>query len=277
MKYDIKKLLRSRIVKNMILCLFIVAIIAPISTYIIYKDYGYFSEEGANPFQYWLLNYTIGWAGPMYFRMFFLLPVLSTGMIYFYESSSSIREILLTKISRKTYYTSKILSVFTLSFCTFLLFFSINLVCTHLCFHGEEMTDYYKEILPIDGSFAFSFYKISPLFMEIAYGFINTVAQSILAVVCLSIQIIMKFKNKYAAFICPFFFMYVVDYFCEIMAVSVFNKPFLCLSGIVQPSMCWALNEAPKFKDLGLVFGISIMIMLGCAVIGFFRNEDTVI
>lgn len=274
LRYEIKNLYRSRIIRLMIIFLFIIAIATPISTYITYLKNENFGNEGLNPFQYWLLNYSAGWGGPTYFRLFYIFPVISTGMVYFQESSSSIREIILTKIGYKNYFIVKLLSVSILSFCAFSLFFMCNSICTHICFHGREMTSFYKEIVPISGSFADIFYKISPLFMEVMYGLINALAQAFLTGMVVGLQMSMRTKNKYAAFIGPFFIMYIFDYMCQIIAVSCIGKPYLCLSLIVQPSMCWAMVDPPKIVDLFFVFGGTLLLLWLLTVVGFFRNRD---
>lgn len=265
---------RNRIIQVMIFFLLIIAIAAPVSTYITYMKYGYFEEEGANPFQYWLLNYTVGWGAPAYFRLFFVFPILSTGLNYFFERSSSMREVMLTRMRRQNFYISKILSVFLFSLFIFSAFFLCNTICTHICFRGEEITDYYKDVIPMVGSFAETFYKISPLFMEVIYGLLNALAQAILAVIALALQINLNFKNKYAAFIGSFFIMYGFNYICEIVVVSFFNKPFLSLSGIVQPSVCWALITAPTKADVIFIFAGAIVLMAGCILVGIHKNED---
>ena len=112
--------------------------------------------------------------------------------------------------------------------------------------------------------------------MEIMYGFINSLAQAILSVIALCIQLIGKFRNKYAAFIIPFFVMYLIDYITQIVAVSQLKRPFLCLTGIIQPSMCWSLTSAPSVSDLLFVFGVLFTLMICLVIVGVFRNGDLI-
>ena len=262
LKCEFGKLYRTRIICIMILFLVAIAVLAPISTYLDSIQYGYFEIAGSNPFQYWLLNYSSGWGCPLYLRLFFIFPILATGLLYFSESVSSVRNIVVSKMGRCTYFSTKILSVFISTFLIFLFFFLL--------------TEEYKNIVPLRGSFAYSFYQISPLAMEIMYGFINSLAQAILSVIALCIQLIGKFRNKYAAFIIPFFVMYLIDYITQIVAVSQLKRPFLCLTGIIQPSMCWSLTSAPSVSDLLFVFGVLFTLMICLVIVGVFRNGDLI-
>lgn len=276
LKCEFGKLYRTRIICIMILFLVAIAVLAPISTYLDSIQYGYFEIAGSNPFQYWLLNYSSGWGCPLYLRLFFIFPILATGLLYFSESVSSVRNIVISKMGRCTYFSTKILSVFISTFLIFLFFFLLNSLVTHICFQGEDITEEYKNIVPLRGSFAYSFYQISPLAMEIMYGFINSLAQAILSVIALCIQLIGKFRNKYAAFIIPFFVMYLIDYITQIVAVSQLKRPFLCLTGIIQPSMCWSLTSAPSVSDLLFVFGVLFTLMICLVIVGVFRNGDLI-
>ena len=276
LKCEFGKLYRTRIICIMILFLVAIAVLAPISTYLDSIQYGYFEIAGSNPFQYWLLNYSSGWGCPLYLRLFFIFPILATGLLYFSESVSSVRNIVVSKMGRCTYFSTKILSVFISTFLIFLFFFLLNSLVTHICFQGEDITEEYKNIVPLRGSFAYSFYQISPLAMEIMYGFINSLAQAILSVIALCIQLIGKFRNKYAAFIIPFFVMYLIDYITQIVAVSQLKRPFLCLTGIIQPSMCWSLTSAPSVSDLLFVFGVLFTLMICLVIVGVFRNGDLI-
>ena len=140
LKCEFGKLYRTRIICIMILFLVAIAVLAPISTYLDSIQYGYFEIAGSNPFQYWLLNYSSGWGCPLYLRLFFIFPILATGLLYFSESVSSVRNIVVSKMGRCTYFSTKILSVFISTFLIFLFFFLLNSLVTHICFQREDIT-----------------------------------------------------------------------------------------------------------------------------------------
>ena len=165
---DIKKLYKSRMVQLVLLLLGIVAVADPLFVRFVYgKQPGFFEQVGANPFQFWLLMNSSGWGHTMYRTLLFVFPVLSTGLIFFYERQSSLYELLVSRKSRIQYLSSKAIAVFVTAFLNFALILGLNLVVTNLCFSAAApLTEQYNYLIPKTGSFAEVFYQISPLAME---------------------------------------------------------------------------------------------------------------
>lgn len=122
MKYfwiDVKKLYRSRLVLLALIVLFVIAVIDPIT---MQSHFAYQS----NPFMWWLfMNRTTG--STIFNTLYWLFPVLLTGLVFFDESKTAIYGIIITKKKRCVYLCSKALSVFFVSFVSTLFLFLLNL------------------------------------------------------------------------------------------------------------------------------------------------------
>ena len=211
---DIKKLYKSRMVQLTLLLIGIVAVTDPLFVRFVYgKQPGFFEQVGTNPFQFWLLMNSSGWGHTVYRTLLFVFPVLSTGLLFFYERQSSVCELLMSRKSHIQYLVSKIVSVFVTTFLNFSLILGLNLVVTNFCFSTTApLTEQYYYLIPKAGSFAEVFYQISPLVMEIAYVVLNVLALALLSVLVLGIQMIFQFPNHYVAFLTPFVILYALNY-----------------------------------------------------------------
>ena len=79
---DIKKMLSSRIVQITFIFLLVTMLADPISVLIHARRYtGFFENIGANPFQFWLLMNSASWGNKVYNILFWVIPVLATGML----------------------------------------------------------------------------------------------------------------------------------------------------------------------------------------------------
>lgn len=97
---DIKKMLSSRIVQITFIFLLVTMLADPISVLIHARRYtGFFENIGANPFQFWLLMNSASWGNKVYNILFWVIPVLATGMIYYNEQSSSMSKFLVVRKS----------------------------------------------------------------------------------------------------------------------------------------------------------------------------------
>ena len=162
---DIKKMLSSRIVQITFIFLLVTMLADPISVLIHARRYtGFFENIGANPFQFWLLMNSASWGNKVYNILFWVIPVLATGMIYYNEQSSSMSKFLVVRKSKLRYMLSKVISVFsfTFVFCMFLL--SLNLLLTFLIFDVRApFTEQYQRLVPNAGTFGYTLYQISAL------------------------------------------------------------------------------------------------------------------
>lgn len=159
---DIKKMLSSRIVQITFIFLLVTMLADPISVLIHARRYtGFFENIGANPFQFWLLMNSASWGNKVYNILFWVIPVLATGMIYYNEQSSSMSKFLVVRKSKLRYMLSKVISVFsfTFVFCMFLL--SLNLLLTFLIFDVRApFTEQYQRLVPNAGTFGYTLYQI---------------------------------------------------------------------------------------------------------------------
>lgn len=270
---DVKKLYKSRMVQLALLLLGIVAVADPLFVRFVYgKQPGFFEQVGANPFQFWLLMNSSGWGHTVYRTLLFVFPVLSTGLIFFYERQSSIYELLVSRKSRIQYLSSKAIAVFVTAFLNFALILGLNLVVTNLCFSAAApLTEQYNYLIPKTGSFAEVFYQISPLAMEMAYVLLNALALALLAVLALGIQMAFRFPNHYIAFLVPFVVLYAVNY-AEGLLLA--NQMQYNLSVIIQPRAASSLSVCITTADLLLVFGSLFAVVAAVLLIGFKRNRD---
>ena len=211
---DIKKMLSSRIVQITFIFLLVTMLADPISVLIHARRYtGFFENIGANPFQFWLLMNSASWGNKVYNILFWVIPVLATGMIYYNEQSSSMSKFLVVRKSKPRYMLSKVISVFsfTFVFCMFLL--SLNLLLTFLIFDVRApFTEQYQRLVPNAGTFGYTLYQISPLLMAVVYSFFNSLALALFAVFALAIQMIVKFNNQYVAIVIPVILLYAITF-----------------------------------------------------------------
>lgn len=270
---DIKKLYKSRMVQFTLLLLGIVAVADPLFVRFVYgKQPGFFEQIGANPFQFWLLMNSSGWGHTVYRTLLFVFPVLSTGLIFFYERQSSVYELLMSRKSRIQYLISKIISVFVTVFLNFSMILGLNLVVTNLSFSAvAPLTEQYYYLIPKAGSFAEAFYQISPLAMEMAYVVLNALALALLAVLVLGIQMIFRFPNHYIGFLTPFVILYALNY-AEGLLLA--NQMQYNLSVIIQPRAASSLSVCITTADLLLVFGSLFAVIMVMLLVGFKRNRD---
>ncbi len=270
---DIKKLYKSRMVQLTLLLLGIVAVADPLFVRFVYgKQPGFFEQVGTNPFQFWLLMNSSGWGHTVYRTLLFVFPVLSTGLIFFYERQSSVYELLISRKSHIQYLISKIVSVFVTTFLNFFLILGLNLVVTNLCFSTPApLTEQYNYLIPKAGSFADVFYRLSPLTMELAYVVLNALALALLAVFVLGIQMIFRFPNHYIAFLTPFVILYALNY-AEGLLLA--NQMQYNLSVVIQPRAASSLPVCITTADLLLVFGLLFAVIIVTLLVGFKRNRD---
>ena len=164
MKYfwiDVKKLYRSRLVLLALIILLVIAVIDPIT---MQSHFAYQS----NPFMWWLfMNRTTG--STIFNTLYWLFPVLLTGLVFFDESKTAIYGIIITKKKRCVYLCSKALSVFFVSFVSTLFLFLFNLFLVYVtCPSSMELSE---TMIPHTGTFSALLFQKSPLYEAVTNPF----------------------------------------------------------------------------------------------------------
>lgn len=258
---DIKKLYRNRLVILALSILLIVSIIDPITMRQEYAQFG-------NPFMWWLFM-NRGTGSTIYNTLRWFFPVLLTGLVFFDERKTAIYGVLITKKKRSTYFMSKIISVFIVTFVSLLCLFLLNLLLVYIaCPSTMEIEEY---LIPKAGTYAAYFFSKSPLCMALVYNVLHALAMALLAVLYLGIHMIMKPKNKYLAFILPPLLMYALNYVTQIAIGAEYS-----LTYILQPVAASAGSIITSSSPLIIVFATLILIDIVFIFIGSERNRDIV-
>lgn len=263
MKYfwiDVKKLYRSRLVLLALIVLFVIAVIDPIT---MQSHFAYQS----NPFMWWLfMNRTTG--STIFNTLYWLFPVLLTGLVFFDESKTAIYGIIITKKKRCVYLCSKALSVFFVSFVSTLFLFLLNLFLVYVtCPSSMELSE---TMIPHTGTFSALLFQKSPFYEAVTYVILHAFALSLLTVLYLAIQMIVKAKNKYMAFILPPIIMYVLDYLTQTAAQTY------SVTMALQPMVARATSFVITIEDIAIIFGALLAIDIVCLFIGNRRNRDVI-
>ena len=270
---DIKKLYKSNIVKVMLIILFFIMVVDPVSVYVINARYANFFEQiGSNPFQFWLLMNSSSWGNTMFYTLFWMFPVISTGLCFYNERHTSTHVFLLIRNSRTKYYLSKAAAVFIVTFINFFVLLLINILVTYLIFHVDApMTEQYKYLIPKEGMFSYSFYQSNPLYMVILYTFLNALAIALLTLFVLAIHEIAIPKKRYVALLVPFILLYLINYVVGLLLSSNLNYNF---SVIIQPRAASAVINIINNKDVLLVFSLVLVVDLILLMVGYIRNRE---
>lgn len=174
------------------------------------------------------MNRTTG--STIFNTLYWLFPVLLTGLVFFDESKTAIYGIIITKKKRCVYLCSKALSVFFVSFVSTLFLFLLNLFLVYVtCPSSMELSE---TMIPHTGTFSALLFQKSPFYEAVTYVILHAFALSLLTVLYLAIQMIVKAKNKYMAFILPPIIMYVLDYLTQTAAqtyILILDEPFNAL------------------------------------------------
>lgn len=263
MKYfwiDVKKLYRSRLVLLALIVLFVIAVIDPIT---MQSHFAYQS----NPFMWWLfMNRTTG--STIFNTLYWLFPVLLTGLVFFDESKTAIYGIIITKKKRCVYLCSKALSVFFVSFVSTLFLFLLNLFLVYVtCPSSMELSE---TMIPHTGTFSALLFQKSPFYEAVTYVILHAFSLSLLTVLYLAIQMIVKAKNKYMAFILPPIIMYVLDYLTQTAAQTY------SVTMALQPMVARATSFVITIEDIAIIFGALLAIDIVCLFIGNRRNRDVI-
>jgi len=269
---DIKKTCKSRIVRILFLFLLAIMVFDPISVYFQGVQHPeMFDYIGKNPFPFWLLMNSVNWGNSIYNTLFFVFPVLVTGLVFYNECTSSMLSFLITRDSKKKYMISKVLSTFVFSLLFFFLLLLINLLTTYIVFDIDaKPSDYYNTIIPKAGSFAFGAFEKNPFLMALLYTTLNAVALAIFSVFSIAIHMIIELKNQYIAIAVPIVIMYVITFVFD-STISLFRYN---ISMILQPAAAYGLTVVISYYDVAITFLAWIFIDILLVTIGYLRRSD---
>lgn len=271
---NIKKVLNNRIVIVMLLIIFAIMIIDPISVYWQATQYpDFFDTIGSNPFQFWLLMNSAGWGNTVFNILFWALPMIIVSSLFYYEQSSSVAMFSMVRKSKVSYYLSKVFVAFVSTFILFAVLLLFNLFITYMIFPNQNsFSEQYKFYIPTEGTFAYNLYSISPIFMAICYCLLNSLALAVVSVLYLGIQMLIKFKNQYIALVVPIVFVYALTFlFDSFIPLWRFN-----LSMFIQPMASSVLTEIITGKDIFITFLGWIFADLIIVTISLLKNRDVV-
>lgn len=146
-------------------------------------------------------------------------------------------------------------------FCS--IFFLVYVTCPSSMELSETM-------IPHTGTFSALLFQKSPLYEAVTYVILHAFALSLLTVLYLAIQMIVKAKNKYMAFILPPIIMYVLDYLTQTAAQTY------SVTMALQPMVARATSFVITIEDIAIIFGALLAIDIVCLFIGNRRNRDVI-
>ncbi len=258
---DIKKLYRNKLVILALAILLVVTVIDPVTMRQEYAQFG-------NPFMWWLFM-NRGAGSTIFNALRWLFPVLLNGLVFFDERRTAIYGILITKKKRSTYFVSKVMSVFLVTFVSLLFLFLLNLLLVYIACPSTMAIEEY--LIPKAGTFAAYFFSKSPLCMAFFYIVLHALSMALLAVLYLCIHMIMKPNNKYLAFILPPLLMYALDYVTQIAIGDEYS-----LTYILQPVAASAGTAIVSSSNLIVIFATLVLMDIVCFSVGSERNRDVI-
>ena len=257
---DVKKLYKHKLVILALTIIFVAAVIDPIT---MRREY----EQFRNPFMWWMFM-NRGAGSTIFNTLHWFFPVLLTGLVFFDESKTAIYGILITKKRRSTYFLSKALSVFVVTFFSLLCLFLLNLLLVYLVCPSDMAVEEY--LIPKADTFAAHLYQKSPLYEAVIYNVLHALSMALLSTLYLAMHMIIKPKNKYLALILPPLIMYLFDYVTQLMAIRY------SIAIILQPVVASATSFMITGKNFIITFGVLVAIVIVCLFIGSERNRDAV-
>lgn len=183
----------------------VVMILDPITMYFVLgNSKGSFEELGTNFYRHWILmNYS--WGNRLFCSLFFAIPCILPGLVYYHEQKSSVRDLLVTRGTWKQYFLSKVFAQILTAFFTLLLLFVINGIVTGIFFPvNSPLIMDQMDITPIKESFAYSLFVKSPMLVVLIYWFLVAAALALLSLNTMAILSVIHFKNIYLTLLVPF-------------------------------------------------------------------------
>lgn len=269
LKSDIKKLYKSKLVKYMLLIMLAVVILSPIMSCISNQRDPTF---GCQPYQFWLLMLPSGIGHTIYFAVFWILPVISTGLVFFDEQNSSMLSYLTVRGKRYKYYWSKAISLFIVTFINILGLFLINIFLTNILFDSSSpRTEQFSYIIPGERTFAYPLFEKNPIYVMLLYAFLNSLAIALMSLAVFAVHAIIKLKNRYIALVVPAVLIYLAQYLSEWMHRDNLN---MNLGIIIQPMGVSALLNPITTDNVLLAYGTLAYIVAILLFAGFLRERE---
>lgn len=267
---DIKKIYRSRMVQISLIVLLAVSIGSPIYTSRS-LDPDTLSRMG-HPFFWWMLMSTSVAFNVLQTAML-AWPVLSTGLVFAKERLSSVEAMMITRGGRGAYLTAKTLSVFLTTFLNFMIIFLLNILTTNLMFQTELPLSAFQQgqyYIPVEGSFAWTLYQISPVVEEIGFSFLTAFYLAVLSVLTVSVQMAIPCRNLYLAFLVPLLLFNGVDF-----ALQRFLQPWYVPRIFLQPLSASGLSTVPDVQILLIGFAALLIVSVAVFLLGCIRSRET--
>ncbi|OLS02214.1 hypothetical protein [Tissierella creatinophila] len=271
-KLDIKRLLSSKMVRLTILILLAISILDPLTVLNHFsRDPNMMKEIGKNPFQFWMLMNSVSWGNNLYNTMFWIFPVLLTGLIYFDDKNTSMYMLQVTRDSKNKYIMSKLLSTWLFSFIVMLVALEINIIVTYKLFSENMMlSEHYHRIAPNKGTFVYNAFSSNPMKMVQIYTVLNAFAISIFSVFSICIHMIFKLTNRYIALLMPVIILYGIRFiFDSLPMLFIYN-----IRMILQPRATSALEFIITWKSVILTFGVWILVNCILTLFIFVKSRD---
>ena len=256
---DVKKLYKNKLVLSAFIVLFLCAVIDPV-----FKNGSF--EFYQNPHMWWLFMNT-GIGSSIFNTLYWIFPVLLTGLLFFDEKNSAIYGILITKGKRVSYFASKALSVFFVTFISLICIFLFNLFLVYIICPAKIPIEEY--LIPRTDSFAYPFFQKSPLIMAVVYNILHAFTLAILSVLYQCLHMVLNIKNKYLAMLIPPILVHVVDFI--IQATGNFEFSIIML---LQPMAASASSVALSSTNMICVLSSFVFVTVCCFMIGVGRNRD---
>lgn len=253
LKIDFKRWITDKKVIVVILILFGIAVVDPITVTRHFSKYPGSAETiGQNPFQFWMLMNSVSWGNKLYSTVFWILAVLFTGLIYHEDKTTSLYMYQITRGGKGPYFFSKFFSTGMLSFLAVLITLEINVLMTYRLFpNTAHKTDYYEQLAPQAGSFVYDAFMSNPMVMVQLYTLMNAFAIALFVVFSLSLSMLLNVKNRYIMLILPVIVLYVISYlFDSFPALFTYD-----IRIILQPVAVGALTDIITWEHVIIVFG----------------------
>jgi len=272
LKIDIVRLTTSKLVFMIIVLLFAISIIDPITVLMHFSNSVDSAERiGQNPFQFWMLMNTVSWGNNVYNLLFWILASILTGLIYFEDKNTSMYMYQIVRYSRKKYLVSKFLSTWMFSFVIMLLVLEVNIIVTFILFQDStSMTDYYYRIIPNKGSFVYEPFQSDPMYMIQIYTILNAIAISIFVVLSLCIQMLFNISNRYVALLIPVIILYGVNFIFDSFPILFAHN----IRMIIQPRAVSVLSTIISWENVFVVLGGWVLVNCLLMSIIFYKSRD---
>lgn len=270
---DVKSMVRSTAFRVFFLASAAVMVLDPFTMYFVLgnsKDY--FEDLGTNFYRHWILmNYS--WGNHLFCSMFYAIPCILTGLVYYHEQKSSVRDLMVTRGTWKQYFLSKIFSQVLFAFFALLFLFVLNGIVTAIFFpvNGPLKMDY-LDITPIKESFAYPLFVKNPMLVVVVYWFLVAAALALLSLNAMAIATVVRFKNIYLALLVPF-----VIYSFVSPQVSKYVDWKYSLLIMMQPSATWGVTDLyTSWGDWGVIFGALILADIVLLAIGYRKGRESI-